>query len=147
MPNKRHHFVTHQVAKILIDHFGYDNVYTNGLKVGITTRTGRVPDILAAVSLDLGNLNEEYMVGGVDLAVEVVSEGRRQRNRDYVEKPEDYSSAGIAEYWIVDPEARTITICDLRDGRDERTVFAAGETVRSQVFENLTATVDELFPA
>jgi len=40
------------------------------------------------------------------LAIEVVSPGIVNRNRDYRYKHTEYAARGIAEYWIVDPETR-----------------------------------------
>jgi Uma2 family endonuclease len=50
---------------------------------------------------------------GADLVVEVVSEGTQNRDRDLRVKRQEYASAGIPEYWIVDPEAETITVLTL----------------------------------
>lgn len=47
---------------------------------------------------------------GADLVVEVVSEGDESRHRDLETKRQEYARAGIPEYWIVDPEQRTVTV-------------------------------------
>jgi Uma2 family endonuclease len=44
------------------------------------------------------------------IAVEFVSRSRRDRQRDYVEKRQEYIAAGVAEYWIVDRFRRTLTV-------------------------------------
>jgi Uma2 family endonuclease len=60
-------------------------------------------------------------------AVEVVSAGAEAGHRDYVTKREEYLAYGLAEYWIVDPRRRLVTIL-VRDGDDwsERTVKGRG---------------------
>src|SRR5208337_602516 len=40
-----------------------------------------------------------------------VSEGKRNRPRDYHEKRTEYLAAGVREYWINDRFARTLTAC------------------------------------
>ena len=40
------------------------------------------------------------------IAIEVVSPGDDARRRDYEAKREEYLAAGVAEYWIVDPQTR-----------------------------------------
>ncbi|MGB2608899.1 MAG: Uma2 family endonuclease, partial [Isosphaeraceae bacterium] len=40
-----------------------------------------------------------------------VSEGKRNRLRDYHEKRAEYLAAGVREYWIIDRFARTLTAC------------------------------------
>lgn len=52
---------------------------------------------------------------GADLVIEVVSPGRQNRERDLEVKRREYAQAGIAEYWIVDPELRLITVLQLAD--------------------------------
>ena len=42
--------------------------------------------------------------------VEIVSHGRRAKQRDYEEKREEYLELGIREYWIVDPEERHVVV-------------------------------------
>jgi Uma2 family endonuclease len=44
------------------------------------------------------------------IAVEFVSEGRRNWTRDYIEKKTEYMAVGVKEYWIVDRFARTLTV-------------------------------------
>jgi Uma2 family endonuclease len=44
------------------------------------------------------------------IAVEFVSEGRRNRQRDYQIKRDEYRSAGVREYWIFDRFARRLTV-------------------------------------
>lgn len=50
------------------------------------------------------------------LVVEVVSPGELQRDRDYVAKRSQYQDLGIPEYWIVDPQAQTVTVLELQAG-------------------------------
>ena len=49
------------------------------------------------------------------IAVEFVSEGKRNRQRDYVEKRDEYVTAGIEEYWIIDRFSRTMTVVTNHD--------------------------------
>lgn len=49
------------------------------------------------------------------LASLTVSKGVDTRRRDYEDKRRDYQRASIAEYWIVDPEDRKITVLVLEN--------------------------------
>ena len=51
------------------------------------------------------------------IVVEFVSEGKRDRHRDYVEKRQEYLASGIREYWIIDRFGREMTACR-SDGPD-----------------------------
>src|SRR5207248_10927509 len=59
------------------------------------TRLGRLPDRRRDVPT---------------IAVEFVSRSRRDRQRDYVDKRQEYIAAGVAEYWIIDRFRRTLTV-------------------------------------
>src|SRR5207237_8891550 len=55
------------------------------------------------------------MVGGPNIAVEIVS--RDSRQRDYGEKKQLYAEAGVSEYWIIDPIQRRVEFHRLGAGR------------------------------
>jgi Uma2 family endonuclease len=85
---------------------------------------------------------------GVDLAMEVVSPGKESRKRDLETKPDEYARAGIAEYWIVDPQEQHITVLTL-DGSSYRVhgVFGRGETATSVLLPGFAVSVDATFAA
>jgi len=57
-----------------------------------------------------------------DLAIEVVSEG--SRDRDYTQKRDEYWTLGVKEYWIVDAELEQVII--LKRGRTQWTEKTLG---------------------
>lgn len=83
---------------------------------------------------------------GADLVMEVVSEGVEQRHRDFVVKREVYAAAGFSEYWIVDPETRTITVLTL-EGSSYRVhgVFTEGQLAGSSFLPKFTVDVGSVF--
>ena len=52
---------------------------------------------------------------GADLVMEIVSPDDPARDWDV--KRRDYAEAGIAEYWIVDPQKKSITVLRLEKSR------------------------------
>ena len=85
---------------------------------------------------------------GADLVMEVLSPGLRNRERDQTEKRNDYASAGIAEYWIVDPEAATVTVLALENGAyREHGVFGAGTQATSVLLPGFAVDVTALWAA
>ena len=89
---------------------------------------------------------------GADLAIEVVSPGDEARERDLDVKRAEYAAAGILEYWIVDPETRTITVLTLagtEPGGPYRVhgEFRSGETAVGVLLEGFAVPVDECFAA
>ena len=73
--------------------------------------------------------------------------GSRPSSYDRGEKKAVYERNAVAEYWLVDPRARTLTLFTLREGRfDGGRVFAAHERCASLVLPGLELAVGELFP-
>ncbi|MEM1290583.1 MAG: Uma2 family endonuclease [Cyanobacteria bacterium P01_H01_bin.162] len=79
------------------------------------------------------------------LVVEVVSPGEANRNRDYRYKHTEYAARAIAEYWIVDPQLRQVTVCQWVEGQYEDTVFTGADPLRSAIVPALEITIDQLF--
>ncbi|MEO1148581.1 MAG: Uma2 family endonuclease, partial [Cyanobacteria bacterium J06638_22] len=79
------------------------------------------------------------------LAIEVVSPGQANRDRDYRYKHTEYAARGIAEYWIVDPEAQQVTLCRWVDGLYEDAVYSGTEPIQSTVVPQFALTPAELF--
>ncbi len=102
----------------VMDTFAEENelgeVFGTRVAFRLGDRGGPEPDI-AFVRKDRLHLVEEGFVRGApDLAVEIVSPD--SIDRDYERKREQYQQAGVLEYWIVDPLERKVTL--LRLGKD-----------------------------
>ena len=85
--------------------------------------------------------------GSPDLVVEILSPSTARRDRKI--KHSAYREAGIPEYWIVDPRARTVEVFGLsEDGARYDELCRGGEedTVRSAVLPGLEIRVGEIFP-
>ena len=82
--------------------------------------------------------------GPVDLAVEVISLG--DRHRDRIEKRDLYEQYGVREYWLIDPEARTVEVLHLDNGRYQLHVRATpGEIAASKLLPGFQIEVAVLF--
>jgi Uma2 family endonuclease len=123
---------------------GLGEVLLAPLPVELTPTKYREPDI---VFLRPQRINSwKGQPAGADLVVEVVSEGEQNWQRDYVEKREEYAAAGIAEYWIVDPQERLITVLTL-SGKQyrEHGVFRADDTAGSVLLDGFACEVNDVF--
>ncbi|MBD2491851.1 Uma2 family endonuclease [Aulosira sp. FACHB-615] len=81
------------------------------------------------------------------LVVEVVSPGKVNEDRDYRYKRSEYAARGIAEYWIVDPQAHKITVLILVDGLYEETIFVGNAVIVSSIFPQLELTAEQVLNA
>ncbi|NNJ09896.1 Uma2 family endonuclease [Chloroflexales bacterium ZM16-3] len=84
--------------------------------------------------------------GPPDLAVEVLSKGTKNENRDRVIKPARYAFWGVREYWLVDRFARLVQVYR-PSGPDYQLVASLGstETLSSPLLPGFTCLVGEIF--
>lgn len=72
-----------------------------------TLRVARQPDLQIILHTNPGQLTETAMLGPADVCIEIVSPGSARV--DYGEKLIEYETAGVTEYWIIDPQRQTAT--------------------------------------
>jgi Uma2 family endonuclease len=89
-------------------------VSTFGLLIRREPTTTRVPDIAVFIR---ANVVQEggYIHSAPELVVEVLSPANTRSER--AEKLRDYESLGVPEVWVVSPEAQTVEVLLLQDGR------------------------------
>lgn len=116
------------------------------LPVKLSARLYREPDIVYLRPERIKDVHGQPE--GADLVVEVVSEGKANRERDLVEKPRVYAEAGISEYWIVDPQQRQIHVLTLK-GKAYRVhgCFSEKQTASSVLLPEFSVSVKDVFAA
>lgn len=119
-----------------------------GVRTGITS--SRLPDISVidgAIWRSYRRDKSAVIEDDLMLAVEVVSPGEEQIERDYTDKAREYQQKGIPEYWIVDPIEQKITLLVLSQGKYSKTVFTDSEAIASSTFPELKLTATEILEA
>lgn len=114
------------------------------LGVRTAPRRSRLPD-LCVIPLDIVReyLNVSAIVeSGTLLAIEIVSP--ESVKRDYRFKRTEYAAAGVPEYWIVDPAEQKITLLQLVEGLYEDKEYRSNEVFQSQLFPELSLTVNQV---
>jgi Uma2 family endonuclease len=81
------------------------------------------PDIV--VVCDSSKLDDKGCNGAPDMVIEILSPSTA--SNDCVAKFNNYLKAGVREYWILDPETRTVQVHILDQGRYTTTVYEANE--------------------
>ena len=110
-------------------------------------RTGeysaRIPDLIVIQAdqwLDNPQASAVLQVPPL-LVVEVVSPSTKKI--DYRYKQSEYAATRIPEYWIVDPEAQTVSILTWDDGLYEVASYKIDEQIQSSIFPELNLTVEQ----
>jgi len=146
MPTPAHQNVTGNLYAVLRQ-YGRSGergrAYTAPMPVRLWPGKFREPDVVYYRAEHLDRIGEEFG-DPPDLVAEVLSPSTR--GLDTGAKAEEYAMAGIPEYWLLDPEAQTITVYVLADGRYRfAALYRSGETARSETLDALTVRVDDLF--
>ena len=103
------------------------------------------PDLLFVSAARAGIITEANVQGAPDLVVEILSPSTESLDRGY--KRELYARHGVGEYWLVDPDAGSVTVLRLGDGGYETAgTYGSGQMLASPTLEGLSIDVGEVFP-
>ena len=128
--------------------------YERASRIGIVIPTpGVIFDEYNSVIPDIVFLTNEQMkragphiYEAPELAVEVVSPGKENARRDRSVKLQVYSKFKVKEYWVVDPEARTVEAYRLTDDALAPAATLAGDDeLTSPVLPGFGCRVSEIF--
>lgn len=99
------------------------------------------PDVM--VVCDPDKIHEEGIWGPPDLILEIVSDSTKRR--DYGLKLLKYRTAGVAEYWIVDPAKQTVMVYWFED-ETENDCYGFDEPISFHMFPELTVRIQDMLP-
>ena len=101
------------------------------------------PDLIV-VRTENREIHQDWIRGTPDLLIEIVLPSNAERDR--IVKRDLYAGNDVSEYWIVDPEVRTVEVLRLKDGAYAPAgYFGAGTALRSEVLPDLGLAIDEVF--
>jgi Uma2 family endonuclease len=134
-------FVYHLMR--LVEVAGLGRVFAAPIDVELAPLRIVQPDVLVILNANLGIITPSRIVGAPDLIVEIASPSTAGYDRR--EKQDAYAAAGVREYWIADPAARTIEVLAL-DGAAYRSLnaFRGSALLPSRVLPGFPVTVEEL---
>ncbi len=102
------------------------------------------PDLLFISNERAHIITEENVQGAPDLVVEILSPSTA--DRDLIIKRDLYAKHGVQEYWLVDTDAKTVTVLVRgSQGFTEVGVCGEGQSLVSPTLEGFTIDPDEIF--
>lgn len=113
-PGYLHQKLVMKISSVILNYIHYNNgsceVLPAPFAVNLTgnDKTWVEPDI--SVICDKNKLSERGCEGAPDWIIEIVSPSTQ--SRDYGIKLFKYRTAGVREYWIVNPATRTVNVYD-----------------------------------
>src|SRR5262249_30341408 len=79
------------------------------------------------------------------IVVEFVSAGKRDRQRDYEEKRDEYMALGVHEYWIFDRFERTLTVFFRKDDKVKKRVLRGHQKYKTDLLPGFELLLERLF--
>ena len=142
-PNLQHQRVVKRVVEALLpfEHSGLGEVFFAPADVVLSLTDVVQPDVLFVGAARSHILTAKNVQGAPDLAVEVLSPFNRAHDERL--KLQMYERLGVAEYWIVDPEAESVTIFRRSGNRFQR--IDVGETLTTPLLPGFAFNVGALF--
>lgn len=104
------------------------------------------PDLLFVRAERSGLITTANVQGAPDLLIEVLSPAGRKR--DEVIKRDRYEQTGVAEYWLVDPEAETVKVFRRegeRYGRPQLLTLRDGDVLTTPLLPELVIPLATVF--
>jgi Uma2 family endonuclease len=140
-PSFKHQLIVAKLLRRLGDYVETNDlgwVVTSPLDV-LNEHTIVQPDVLY-ISKARASIVADTVHGAPDLVVEVLSS-----NRDYDEhvKYKIYETAGVLEYWIVDPDAKSVKM--LRRSGNKFAAVPASDPLTTPLLPNFQLRVADLF--
>jgi Uma2 family endonuclease len=102
-----------------------------------------VPDIIFIAQDWLHIIGPKTIEDAPDLVVEILSPSTRRRDLD-IKRALD-ARFGLQEYWIVDPDARMLSVLALASDKFEPVPGGEGGAIASRVLLGLTLAVKDVF--
>lgn len=114
-PSVNHHRVSLNIANIFSKFLKRKTyqVFGDGVDLFLSDQNRFIPDGMIVCNLD--KIKRDGIYGTPDLVIEVLSPSTARYDRGH--KKDAYEAAGVREYWIVEPEVKSLEVYLLKDGK------------------------------
>ena len=140
-PNTRHqrlvHFFDREIGNYIQSHEGECEVFPAPFAVFLNQDDKNYVEPDISVICDKDKITDKGCNGAPDWIIEIISPGNKEM--DYYKKLFKYQSAGVREYWIVDPIKEMVMV--YRFEKETMEAYSFGEDVPVGIYEGFSIKV------
>ena len=150
-PNISHGIIVVRICSAFVDYIEKNNLdafaLADNADVYLADGSHFRPDVSVIIRKPSAINKEKHIEGAPDLVVEVLSESTKKN--DVGKKKDDYEKYGVKEYWIVDPENRSVRVYHNVEGKftasDEYKINSDKTEIKVSIFEDLVVDIRNIF--
>lgn len=144
-PSRIHQKLVMQLSRIIsnyvADKGGSCEVYPSPFAVFLNADDKNYVEPDISVICDRDKLNDKGCVGAPDWIIEIVSPSTQRM--DYLTKLFKYRTAGVREYWIVNPIKGTVQLYSF-EGEEDSTQSSFSDSITSTIFKDFSICIEDL---
>lgn len=125
------HFFDREIGNYIKSHNGECEIFPAPFAVFLNDNEKNYVEPDISVICDKNKITDKGCHGAPDWIIEIVSPSTKQM--DYYKKLFKYRTAGVREYWVVDPERKLVTVYNFQ--RDIMEEYPFGEEVPAGIYE------------
>ena len=143
-PTPLHQDITRNLIVIITEYLKktpIGKIYNAPVDVKLSNEDVVIPDLLFIPKENDSIIKEKFIEGTPDLIIEILSSNK---TRDLIEKFELYQKCKVKEYWIINPQEKTITIFGLLDNGkfNDGTIFKSIDRIKTNVLKGIVCTLE-----
>jgi len=143
-PNRRHQEIVSQLTKIIGNYIDSKNgnckIYPAPFAVFLNKDDTNYVEPDISVICDKNKLTDDGCAGAPDWVIEITSPSSRRM--DFKIKLFKYRSAGVREYWIVDPKTKTVLVYNFEND-DSDVQYSFDDTIPAGIYEDLLIRISD----
>ena len=143
-PSRKHQKILLSLSRVISDYIDKNNgacevdIAPFSVFLNENDKNYVEPDI--SIICDQNKLNDKGCVGAPDWIIEIVSPSSKRM--DYMIKLFKYRTAGVREYWIVDPDKDRITLYNF--GKDDIAEFSFADDIPVSIYPDFSINLSKL---
>ena len=145
-PSRLHQELVGEIFAVIRNHIGKNNgdckAYIAPFAVFLNENDKNYVEPDISVICDQNKLNDKGCQGAPDWIIEIVSPSSQRM--DYQIKLFKYRTAGVKEYWIVNPDTRTVTVYGFENDSNSGQ-YGFDQDIPVGIYPNLSIKINNLF--